>query len=421
MDIQSIYDIFSRFPLVTTDSRSCPKDSLFFALKGGNFDGNKFARAAIEQGCAYAFVDEPEHADGDRILLVDDCLKTLQRLAEYHRKQLGLKIIGVTGSNGKTTTKELLASVLGRKFNLTYTKGNLNNQIGVPLTLLSIKKEHELAIVEMGASHPGDIEELVNIAHPDYGLITNIGTAHILGFGSFEGVIKTKCELYDYLRAHHGKVFYHCANPILEEKSSGMDRIPYGAGSPLSAELVGCDPFLHIRWNGHDIQTQLIGAYNFENVLASIAVGSYFGVSPEDIVEAISQYAPTNSRSQYKKTASNDLIIDAYNANPTSMSAALDNFKSMVADSKVVVLGDMKELGHVSEAEHQKIADMLPALHLKHAFLIGPEFAKTNADALKFDSVDQLNEYLKANPIASSLVLVKGSNSMKLTSCVDNL
>lgn len=421
MDIQSIYDIFSRFPLVTTDSRSCPKDSLFFALKGGNFDGNKFARAAIEQGCAYAFVDEPEHADGDRILLVDDCLKTLQRMAEYHRKQLGLKIIGVTGSNGKTTTKELLASVLSRKFNLTYTKGNLNNQIGVPLTLLSIKKEHELAIVEMGASHPGDIEELVNIAHPDYGLITNIGTAHILGFGSFEGVVKTKCELYDYLRAHHGKVFYHCANPILEEKSSGMDRIPYGAGSPLSAELVGCDPFLHIRWNGHDIQTQLIGAYNFENVLASIAVGSYFGVSPEDIVEAISQYAPTNSRSQYKKTASNDLIIDAYNANPTSMSAALDNFKSMVADSKVVVLGDMKELGHVSEAEHQKIADMLPALHLKQAFLIGPEFAKTNADALKFDSVDQLNEYLKANPVTSSLVLVKGSNSMKLTSCVDNL
>ena len=188
MDIQSIYDIFSRFPLVTTDSRNCPKDSLFFALKGGNFDGNKFARAAVEQGCAYAFVDEAEFADGERILLVDDSLKTLQRLAEYHRKQLGLKIIGVTGSNGKTTTKELLAAVLGRKFNLTYTKGNLNNQIGVPLTLLSIKKEHELAIVEMGASHPGDIEELVNIAHPDFGLITNIGTAHILGFGSFEGV-----------------------------------------------------------------------------------------------------------------------------------------------------------------------------------------------------------------------------------------
>lgn len=421
MDIQSIYDIFSRYPLVTTDSRKCSKDSLFFALKGGNFDGNKFAKAAIEQGCAYAFVDEPEFADGDRILLVDDCLKTLQRLAEYHRKQLGIRIIGITGSNGKTTTKELVAAVLGKKFNLTYTQGNLNNQIGVPLTLLSIKKEHELAIVEMGASHPGDIEELVNIAHPDYGLITNIGTAHILGFGSFEGVVKTKCELYDYLRAHHGKVFYHCANPILEEKSSDMDRIPYGAGSAFSAELVGCDPFLHIRWKGHDIQTQLIGAYNFENVLASIAVGSYFGVSSEDIVEAISQYAPTNSRSQYKKTASNDLIIDAYNANPTSMSAALENFRKMVADSKVVILGDMKELGHVSEAEHQKIADMLPALHLKRAFLIGPEFAKTNSDALKFDSVDQLNEYLKANPISSSLVLVKGSNSMKLTSCVDNL
>lgn len=421
MDIQSIYDIFSRYPLVTTDSRKCSKDSLFFALKGGNFDGNKFAKAAIDQGCAYAFVDESEFADGDRILLVDDCLKTLQRLAEYHRKQLGIRIIGITGSNGKTTTKELVAAVLGKKFNLTYTQGNLNNQIGVPLTLLSIKKEHELAIVEMGASHPGDIEELVNIAHPDFGLITNIGTAHILGFGSFEGVVKTKCELYDYLRAHNGKVFYHCANPILEEKSLGMDRIPYGAGSAFSAELVGCDPFLRIRWNGCDIQTQLIGAYNFENVLASIAVGSYFGVSPKDVVEAISQYAPTNSRSQYKKTASNDLIIDAYNANPTSMSAALENFKKMAADSKVVVLGDMKELGHVSAEEHQKIADMLPALHLKQAFLIGSEFAKTNSDALKFDSVDQLNEYLKANPISSSLVLVKGSNSMKLTSCVDNL
>ena len=421
MDIQQIYDLFSRFPAVTTDSRKCPKDSLFFALKGENFNGNKFAQSAIDQGCAYAFVDEPEYADGKRFFCVDDCLKTLQHLAAYHRDHLGIRIIGVTGSNGKTTTKELLAAVLGKKYNLTYTQGNLNNHIGVPLTLLSIKKEHELAIVEMGASHPGDIEELVNIAHPNYGLITNIGTAHILGFGSFEGVVKTKCELYDYLREHKGVAFYHRNNPILEEKSVGMERIPYGTGTSYSAELRGCDPFLHVGWNGFDILTQLIGAYNFENVLASIAVGSYFGVAPEEIVDAIAHYTPTNSRSQFKKTASNELIIDAYNANPTSMGAALENFKNMVAPNKVVILGDMKELGHVSEVEHQKIADMLPALHLKQAFLIGTEFAKTNSDALKFDSVDLLNEYLSKNPISSSLILVKGSNSMKLTSCVDNL
>lgn len=421
MEIEKIYEIFSRFPLVSTDSRKCVKDSLFFALKGENFNGNKFAQSAIEQGCAYAFVDECEFADGDRIILVDDCLKTLQKLAEFHREKLGIRIIGVTGSNGKTTTKELLAAVLGKKFNLTFTKGNLNNHIGVPLTLLSISKEHELAVVEMGASHPGDIEELVNIAHPDFGLITNIGTAHILGFGSFEGVVKTKCELYDYLRAHDGTVFYHCANPILSEKSSGINRIAYGAGTSISADLLDCDPFLRIRWNDVDIDTHLIGAYNFENVLASIAVGSHFGVSPDDIVDAIKNYVPTNSRSQFMKTASNDLIIDAYNANPTSMSAALENFKQMVSDRKVVILGDMKELGHVSETEHQKIVDMLPSLRLSQTFLIGPNFRLTNCDAKKFDTVDDLNSYLLENPIKDSLVLVKGSNSMKLTSCVANL
>lgn len=421
MEIENIYDIFSRFPLISTDSRKCVKDSLFFALKGENFNGNKFAKSAIEQGCAYAFVDESEYADGNRILLVDDCLKTLQKLAEFHREKLGIRIIGVTGSNGKTTTKELLAAVLGKKYNLTYTKGNLNNHIGVPLTLLSITKEHELAVVEMGASHPGDIKELVDIAHPNFGLITNVGTAHILGFGSFEGVVKTKCELYDYLRSHDGLVFYHNANPILSEKSSGINRIAYGLGSSISADLLGCEPFLRLRWNNVDIDTHLIGAYNFENVLASIAVGSYFGVSSDDIVAAIREYVPTNSRSQFLKTASNDLIIDAYNANPTSMSAALDNFRHMVSDRKVVILGDMKELGHVSESEHQKIADMLRSLHLSQAFLIGPNFQLTNCDALKFDTVDELNAYLLSNPIKDSLVLVKGSNSMKLTSCVANL
>lgn len=421
MEISKIYEIFSRYPIVTTDSRKCPANSIFFALKGDNFNGNKFAQSAIEQGCAYAFVDEKEYADGDRIFLVDDCLTTLQKLAEYHRLQLGTKIIGVTGSNGKTTTKELLAAVLGKKFNLLYTQGNLNNHIGVPLTLLSLKKEHELAIVEMGASHPGDIEELVNIAHPDFGLITNIGTAHILGFGSFEGVVKTKCELYDYLKANGGKVFYNQANPLLEEKSQGLDRIAYGAGSSYSAELIGSDPFLSISWEGARLDTHLIGAYNFENVLAGIAIGSYFGVDTRDIIDAIAGYSPTNSRSQFVKSERNELIIDAYNANPTSMNAALENFSKMRSSRKVVILGDMKELGHVSENEHQRIADMVASMGLDKAFLIGPNFKLTRSDAFKFDTVDELNEFLKKNPIADSTVLVKGSNSMKLTACVENL
>lgn len=421
MEISELYKIFLNFPIVTTDSRKCPKDSIFFALKGENFNGNKFAKSAIEQGCAYALVDEKEYADGERILLVDDCLSTLQKLAEYHRLQLGIKIIGVTGSNGKTTTKELLAAVLGRKFNLMYTQGNLNNHIGVPLTLLSLKKEHELAIVEMGASHPGDIEELVNIAHPNFGLITNIGTAHILGFGSFEGVVKTKCELYDYLKANGGKAFYNQANPLLEEKSKGLDRIAYGAGSAFSAELIGSDPFLSISWKGSRIDTHLIGAYNFENVLAGIAIGSYFGVDARDIIDAIAGYSPTNSRSQFVKSERNELIIDAYNANPTSMTAALENFSKMRSSRKVVILGDMKELGHVSENEHQRIADLVASMSLDKAFLIGPNFRLTRSDAFKFDTVDELNEFLKKNPIADSTVLVKGSNSMKLTACVENL
>lgn len=421
MEISELYKIFLNFPIVTTDSRKCPKDSIFFALKGENFNGNKFAKSAIEQGCAYALVDEKEYADGERILLVDDCLSTLQKLAEYHRLQLGIKIIGVTGSNGKTTTKELLAAVLGRKFNLMYTQGNLNNHIGVPLTLLSLKKEHELAIVEMGASHPGDIEELVNIAHPNFGLITNIGTAHILGFGSFEGVVKTKCELYDYLKANGGKAFYNQANPLLEEKSKGLDRIAYGAGSAFSAELIGSDPFLSISWKGSRIDTHLIGAYNFENVLAGIAIGSYFGVDARDIIDAIAGYSPTNSRSQFVKSERNELIIDAYNANPTSMTAALENFSKMRSSRKVVILGDMKELGHVSENEHQRIADLVASMGLDKAFLIGPNFRLTRSDAFKFDTVDELNEFLKKNPIADSTVLVKGSNSMKLTACVENL
>ena len=421
MEISEIYKIFLKFPIVTTDSRKCPENSIFFALKGENFNGNKFAESALEKGCAYAFVDEKEYADGKRILWVDNCLVTLQKLAEYHRQQLGTKIIAVTGSNGKTTTKELLASVLSKKFNLMYTQGNLNNHIGVPLTLLSLKKEHELAIVEMGASHPGDIEELVNIAHPNFGLITNIGTAHILGFGSFEGVVKTKCELYDYLKANGGKVFYNQMNPLLDEKSKGLDRIAYGTGSDFSAELIGSDPFLSISWKGSRIDTHLIGAYNFENVLAGIAIGSYFGVDASDIIDAIAGYSPTNSRSQFVKSERNELIIDAYNANPTSMTAALENFSKMRSSRKVVILGDMKELGHVSETEHQRIADMVVSMGLDKAFLIGPNFKLTRSDAFKFDTVDELNEFLKKNPITDSTVLVKGSNSMKLTACVENL
>ena len=422
MEIEKIYELYQSHPCVTTDTRNCPNDSIFFALKGSSFNGNEFAAKSLEMGCSYAFVDEPQYADGNRIFLVADCLATLQQLARYHRERLGIKIVGITGTNGKTTTKELVSTVLSKKYNTLYTQGNFNNHIGVPLTLLRLNKSHEMAVVEMGANHPGEIKTLVEIVRPDYGLITNVGKAHLEGFGSFEGVIRTKGELYDFLRLHDGMAFLNYDNEHLRKISNGLSLFKYGTSESydVSAQLIGADPFLSLSWKGNRIDSHLIGSYNFENMMAAIAVGTYFGVAEQDIVAALGEYVPQNNRSQLKETSRNRLIVDAYNANPTSMTASLTNFLGMNCDKKMLILGDMKELGAESRAEHQRIADMLRGKDV-HAFLLGPCFMETDTDCPKFASTEDFALWLKEHSIEGFTILIKGSNSMKLTTLVDLL
>ena len=358
MSIIDLYDLFIHNPQITTDSRNCPKGSIFFALKGDKFDGNQYAGKALASGCVYAVIDNPDYFIGERTLLVDNVLKTLQQLAHHHRKVLTLPIIGINGTNGKTTTKELLAAVLSTKFNLLYTEGNFNNHIGVPLTLLRLTHDHEMAVIEMGASHPGDIKELEDIVHPNYGIITNVGRAHLEGFGSFEGVIRTKGELYDYIRRSKGKIFIKKENEYLQSIAKGIEQITYGNGDDAfaSGQVVSCDPFLVFNWKQqgklHTVETHMIGSYNLDNVLAAVAVGRFFKIPAERISRAIAAYEPTNNRSQFKKTDNNELIIDAYNANPSSMKVALDNFITMPVQPKAIILGDMRELGPTSDELH---------------------------------------------------------------------
>ena len=423
MDIATLYTYFLECGEVTTDSRHCPEGSLFIALKGASFNGNAFAVKALEQGCKYAVIDEAEYADDSnpRLLVVDDCLKALQQLANYHRRRLGTRMIGVTGTNGKTTTKELIATVLKEKYNVLYTQGNFNNHIGVPLTLLQLTKEHELAVIEMGANHPGEIDTLVHIAEPDCGIITNVGKAHLEGFGSFEGVIHTKGELYDFLRTKpNGVVFIQHENPHLNGIVGELETIRYGQSEGLyvSGKVASCKPFLAYSWTAGDksyeVQTHLIGSYNLDNALAATAIGRYFGVSDEQICHALSTYEPRNNRSQLTVTANNQLIVDAYNANPTSMMAALENFKLIEASRKMVVLGDMKELGVGSKEEHQKIVDFLRTCSFERIVLVGAEFGSTDADFEMYADTASLTEALLKEKPMGLLILIKGSNSMKL-------
>lgn len=427
MDIKSIYSLFIQCDGVSTDSRKCPKDSMFIALKGDNFDGNVFVENAIESGCKFALTSDEQRANNKTIFYVPDTLVALQQLASYHRQQMNATVIAITGTNGKTTTKELTSAVMKSKFgdDVINTEGNLNNHIGVPLTLLRIKAHHKYAIVEMGANHPGEIKTLADIALPDYGLITNVGTAHILGFGSFEGVIKTKCELYDNLKKHNGTIFVNGSNHNIFPKSEGANRIVYGVdGSSLNASVESADPFLKVKFsNGYSAQTNLIGAYNLENVMAAACVGSHFGVDMPTIVSALENYKPSNNRSQFISTPSNKLIVDAYNANPTSMKAALDNFISLKSDSeKALILGDMLELGKDSEAEHGKIVEMIAASGIKKVMLVGQNFASVAKSGMStFKNVDELIPVLTDNKLNGCLVLIKGSNSMKLTKVVEYL
>ena len=390
---------------VSTDTRNLPADCVFFALHGERFDGNKFAQQALESGASLAVIDNPEvfaaysqsPIDHSRILLVEDTLLALQDLARAWRRELGLPIIAITGTNGKTTTKELLATVLSTKYNLHYTQGNLNNQIGVPLTLLQITRAHEMAIVEMGASHPGDIKELVDIAEPNYGLITNVGRAHLEGFGSFEGVQQTKKELYDYLREHQGFIFRNTDNPYLAQMAGDLKTVAYTTGTMPSG-------------------TNLVGEYNAENVSAAICVGEYFGISREQALEAIRQYVPTNNRSQAMQTANNHLIVDAYNANPTSMQAAINAFKG-----DTYILGAMRELGEYSHLEHQNIVNMLAERKADNVFLVGEEYLQTTSPYPVFENVEQLHQYLQQQPLKGKNILLKGSRSTQMEKLLDIL
>ena len=438
MDIETLYSCFLQHPIITTDSRDVPADSMFFALKGDSFDGNQYAQAALDKGAAYAVVDDSS-VQGEHIILVPDVLKALQQLAHYHRCQLGTTIVGITGTNGKTTTKELIAAVLQKKYNVLYTQGNFNNHIGVPKTLLQLTKEHDIAVVEMGANHPGEIKTLVEIVCPDYGLITNVGRAHLEGFGSFEGVIRTKGELYDFLRADAGTVFINNDNQYLKDISHDLRLVKYGQ-TPANdllvlGEFIDCNPTLHFRWKQQgspfspmEVQTRLIGSYNLDNALAAACVGTIFAVPAEDISTALSEYTPSNNRSQLTKTADNQLIVDAYNANPTSMAAALDSFAHVKAERKMVILGDMKELGEVSQAEHNSILNRLAELQLQQVWLVGSEFQKALqanpvVSARTFADVEEVKALL-ATPDGKPrdyTILIKGSNSTKLIQLLDLL
>lgn len=432
MDITALYRIFQKCTCVTTDSRNCPKNSLFIALKGENFNGNAFAAKALESGSSYVVIDEADYAPvGDvHYIIVDNCLQTLQQLANYHRRQLGTRIIGITGTNGKTTTKELMGAVLSQSHNVLYTLGNLNNAIGVPLTLLRLTTAHDLAIVEMGASHPGDIKELAEIAEPDYGIITNVGKAHLEGFKSFEGVIKTKGELYDYLRQRGDSIiFIHQDNSYLKKIAGGLNQIVYGSAEDVyvNGRVVSNSPYLTFEWKAgkegeiHHVQTQLIGEYNFSNALAAVTIGRFFGVEPAKIDKALAEYLPQNNRSQLKKTADNILIVDAYNANPTSMIASISNFRNMEAAHKMLILGDMRELGKDSAEEHQKIVDYLEECNFENVALVGEQFAATHHSYPTYPDANTLIIELQKIKPTGRMILIKGSNGIKLSTVIDYL
>ena len=440
MDIQEIYKIYLSHPTVTTDSRNCPEGSIFIALKGASFDGNKFAKVALEKGCSYAIVDEKEYADptDKRIILVEDALVTYKELAREHRRQFSIPVIGITGTNGKTTSKELISTVLAEKYKVHHTEANYNNDVGVPRTLLGIGSDDEIAVIEMGASHPGDIKKLVTYVEPTCGLITNVGRAHLQGFGSFEGVKRTKGELYDYLKAHDALLFLNESNADLTEMAAQreFDRIiTYGQDdtADVQGKVISCAPFLKFEWQSsslnkqqpantiYEVQTHLIGSYNLDNMLAAITIGLHFGVTPQQINHALESYIPHNNRSQLTETAHNKLIVDAYNANPSSMAAAIENFRLMEVENKMAILGDMRELGAASAEEHQKVVELLKATGVTNVWLVGEEFLKTNTDFRKFKNVDEVKAEIAHHQPENHYILIKGSNGIRLFELPDLL
>jgi len=430
--IESIHKAFLLSSGVGTDSRNCSKGAMFFALKGDRFDGNKYVKDVLVNGAAYAVADDVALSGIENVFIVDDVLKTLQSLALFHRRYLNIPIIAITGTNGKTTTKELVSAILSKKYNVKATTGNFNNHIGVPLTLLAMDSQVELGVVEMGANHVGEIALLCEIAEPNWGLITNVGKAHLEGFGSFEGVKQAKGELYKYMIGNGGIIFINSDNKHLVKMADGVvARVQYGITSgELTGKVLKNNPYLTVEWHrdedgGNCVQTNLIGEYNLENVLSAICIGAKFGVSPRLIKEALEEYHPTNNRSQFVNSGANRIIMDAYNANPTSMQVALENFSNVEGDNKVVILGGMKELGEDSVGEHRKLINMLLKMSFQTVILIGEEFADVmplNEQSVIFYKDNQdLIERLKTYPLKDAYVLVKGSRSNQLEKVLDYL
>ena len=428
--IEFLYSYFEEHPQVCTDTRKIEEGAIFFALRGDQFDGNKFAEEALNKGCSLAVIDDAKYRKDSRYFLVNDVLTTLQLLANFHRQHLEIPIIAITGSNGKTTTKELVSAVLSKKFKTLATKGNLNNHIGVPLTVLSITKEHEMAVIEMGANHLEEIHRLCQIALPNYGLITNIGKAHLEGFGSIKNIIEAKTELYQHLHKYGGTAFVNKDDATLMKHASLLVHCAYGKSeAQCIGEITANDPYISLRWKNFEnknpienqeiVSTQLIGNYNFNNILSAICIGDYFEVDENDINEAIRSYVPSNNRSQVIKKNGNTILMDAYNANPTSMKAALENFIEMNGDNKVLILGDMLELGAASKEEHQNIVQLIEENHFAQVLLVGQLFSETKNLAQCFPSNIEAIEWLKGKPIEKAHILIKGSRGIRLEKIVE--
>jgi UDP-N-acetylmuramoyl-tripeptide--D-alanyl-D-alanine ligase len=423
MEIDELHGLFLKSSGVSTDTRKIEPNSIFFALKGENFNGNKFAEQAIDSGASYSIVDEHEFDSSDKTILVDNVLNTLQLLANYHRKQFNIPFIGITGTNGKTTSKELIYSVLSKEFRTSCTQGNLNNHIGVPLTLLSIKEDCEIAIIEMGANKPKDILELCEIAEPNFGIITNIGTAHIEGFGSKEGVINTKNEMYEYISKADGLLFTNKDDQLLQNLSSGTETYTYGTSeADLTAHLYKESPTLVLEWNNQFINSTLYGAYNFYNILLAMCIGQYFKMSEHKIISGIEKYQSNNNRSQLIQLDGQNIYLDAYNANPSSMNVAIDSFSKIETPSKLMILGDMLELGDISKNEHQAIMDKANKLNIS-AYFVGSIFSQCQ-DKHKFkcfDNADDLIHYIENKPIVETNLLIKGSRGIKLETVAEHI
>ncbi|HLV42030.1 MAG TPA: UDP-N-acetylmuramoyl-tripeptide--D-alanyl-D-alanine ligase [Brumimicrobium sp.] len=426
--MENLYRLFYECSGVSIDTRTITDGVMYIALKGENFDGNVYAQQAIEKGAKFAIVDNMKYADNTSVFYVESGLLFLQKLAEYHRNSFNIPVIGITGTNGKTTTKELVAAVLNKKYSVLFTQGNLNNHIGVPLTLLQLNKSHDIAIIEMGASKIGDIKELTDIAHPTHGIITNVGHAHLEGFGNHENIIKTKTELYTAIAENKGELICNGDDVLLMSKlPNSCPKMTYGTSkdADVSGEIVELSPMLSFKWQtinykSPKISSQIIGKYNFLNMLAAISIGIKFSVDSEQINLALEEYKPSNNRSQLEKTNHNTVILDAYNANPTSVRSALDNFADIVSGDKLFVLGDMLELGENSENYHQEIIDLTKQLNLQGAFVgkIFSRLAKKN-DILSFDSADQAKDFFSTAMPKNNLILLKGSRGIGLEKIIE--